>query len=261
MRKLTSKYTKEEFENKSKNIHRYKNNKPIYDYSKVIYVNSKTKVIIICPIHGEFLQIPNHHLSGSACAKCAGVGVPTQEEFIKKSKHIHKNEYGESKYDYSKTLYINASTKVNIICPNHGEFLQVANYHLRGNGCPTCKKSKGEMKILEFLTKNKIENVRNKKFNNCINILPLPFDFFLPEYNLCIEYDGELHYKLSGFKNAKERLENTKKNDKIKDKYCHNNNIYIIRIPYWNFDKIEFILKNELHNIKHILPNTLSLRE
>ncbi len=251
MRKITSKYTKEEFENKSISIHKNEFNRPKYDYSKVVYVNSKTKVIIICPYHGEFLQIPNHHLSGSGCAKCSGVGVPTQKEFINKSKIIHVDEFGKPKYDYSKTVYVNAFTKLNIICNKHGEFLQVANYHLRGNGCPICKNSKGEMKILSFLTKNKIENIRNKKFNECKYKSHLPFDFYLPKYNICIEYDGELHYKKSGYSNSEKKLSDVQRNDKIKDDFCIKNNIILIRVPYWDLNKIDYILNEKINVIKH----------
>ena len=88
-----------------------------YDYCKVEYVNNNTKVCIICPIHGEFWQTPNHHLSGQGCPKCSGNVKKTTEQFIAKAKEI----YGD-RYNYSKVKYINAKTKVCIICPTHGEF-------------------------------------------------------------------------------------------------------------------------------------------
>lgn len=243
-----TKVTTEEFIFRSKKIHidRFGNAK--YDYSKVTYINNKTKVKIICPIHGIFEQKAETHINQKiGCPKCSKVRIPTTEEFINKCKQIHTNEYGKSKYDYSKVIYINAFSKINIICPIHGTFLQVANYHLRGNGCPTCKESKGEKKLTRILISMNIVFEKWKRFKDCKNILPLPFDFYLPDYNICIEYDGELHYKQSGYRGNEKKLETTKMNDKIKDKYCYDNNINLIRIPYWDFDKIELILKKELN--------------
>lgn len=247
------KYTKEEFIIRSQSIHKDEFENPRYDYSKVVYINNKTKVKIICNKHGIFEQKPESHTNQkNGCPKCSRVAIPTTIEFVEKCKQIHKNEYGQPKYDYSKTVYTNAFSKVAIICSNHGEFLQVANYHLRGNGCPTCKDSKGEMKILSFLTQQKINKIRNKRFSDCKHKYELPFDFYLPDHNICIEYDGEFHYNLSKFRDNEIKLSNMQRNDKIKDKYCKDNNIYLIRIPYWNFDKIDDILKQELKTITQI---------
>lgn len=106
-----------------------------YGYKSTKYVNSKSKVIITCPKHGNFEQIASDHLAGSGCPKCACIGKLTTEEFIERSKKIHNN-----KYDYSKVKYKNSRTKVCIVCPEHGEFLQEPASHLRGNGCPECAK-------------------------------------------------------------------------------------------------------------------------
>jgi len=126
---MSKKITTEEFIKKAKSVHGDK-----YDYSKVDYVNNSTKISINCPIHGEFEQRPNDHLSGKGCSKCSGVCKSTTEEFILKVKAIHGN-----KYDYSKVDYANAHKKVIIICPKHGEFKQEPNSHLRSVGCPKCK--------------------------------------------------------------------------------------------------------------------------
>ena len=122
------------FIEKAKEIHGDK-----YDYSKVEYKNAKTKVCIICPEHGEFWQTPNNHLHGCGCPKCKSkkIGLLKKkniENFINESYLLHNN-----KYDYSKVEYINNSTKVCIICPEHGEFWQSPNHHLQGHGCPYCK--------------------------------------------------------------------------------------------------------------------------
>lgn len=114
-----------------------------YDYSKVIYNNSKINVIIICKKHGEFLQTPNNHLSGSDCRLCGiirgkNIRTSTTEEFIKKSKIVHND-----KYLYTKTNYILNREKVIIICRKHGEFLQIPNDHLAGKECKLCSIIKG----------------------------------------------------------------------------------------------------------------------
>ena len=127
------KYNTETFIKKAREVHGNK-----YDYSKVEYVNIKTKVCIICPEHGEFWQTPYQHLNGSGCSKCGYIirgnkNKSNINEFIKKTKEVHGD-----KYDYSKVEYVNDRTKVCIICPVHGEFWQTPNCHLNGSGCPKC---------------------------------------------------------------------------------------------------------------------------
>jgi len=113
----------------------------VYDYSKVLYVNAKTKVCIICPIHGEFFQNPDKHY-GHGCPLCgkkrrAENKTLTQKVFIERANAIH----GLGKYNYSRVIYKNLFEKVCIICSIHGEFLQTPANHLHhNNGCPTCGK-------------------------------------------------------------------------------------------------------------------------
>ena len=121
-----------------------------YDYSKVIYVNNYTKICIICPKHGEFLQTPSNHLSGQGCPKCKDDKtrerlILSKEGFIKKAREVYKedfvkkaNKIHHDKYNYSKVEYDGALTKVCVICPEHGEFWQTPNSHLNGTGCPKC---------------------------------------------------------------------------------------------------------------------------
>ena len=143
-----------DFIDKAIKIHGYK-----YDYSKVEYIDSKTKVCIICPIHGEFWQRPSKHLSGQGCKKCSYIknGIKcrkTLEQFITQSKEVHGD-----KYDYSKVKYVNGQTKVCIICPIHGEFYQTPESHLSGNGCNQCgidiTTNKLKDNLLEFIDKSK----------------------------------------------------------------------------------------------------------
>lgn len=118
------------------------NNK--YDYSKTEYVNTKTKVCIIChekdkfgKEHGEFWQSPISHINGTKCPKCSNTYRLTTDDFINQGNLIHNN-----KYNYSKANYINAKTNVKIICPIHGEFEQSPKLHLAGSGCPKCSREK-----------------------------------------------------------------------------------------------------------------------
>ena len=207
---------------KSKNIHGNK-----YDYSLVNYVNNKTKVKIICPIHGEFEQIPNGHLSGYGCSKCTNKFKLNTTIFIEKSKNIHGD-----KYDYSLVNYINQRIKIKIICPIHGEFEQQPNKHLKGCGCKKCSESKGERMIRQYLEDNNIEYLPQHKFNNCKYKNELPFDFYLPDYNICIEYNGAQHYKPVKYWGGIDTLNKIKIRDKIKKKYCLYNNIKLITIRY-----------------------------
>jgi len=138
---------KTEFITKARAVHGNK-----YDYSKVNYINSYTKVIIICPKHGEFEQRPNGHLKGYGCFKCiVEKSTFTLDEFITKARAVHGN-----KYDYSKVNYINSYTKVIIICPNHGEFNQLPYEHLRGRGCNECFKEKYRYNNGIFISKAKL---------------------------------------------------------------------------------------------------------
>ena len=170
-----------------------------YDYSKVKYINNKTKVCIICPDHGEFWQIPSDHLNGKGCPQCAGNVRYDKDTFIDKAKIIHND-----RYDYSKVEYVNAHTKVCIICPEHGEFWQTPNNHLNGNGCPLCKNRKiGNVlrdTVEDFIEKSNELN----EITNCLKILSpqqrnreilrnREIDIYIPSIKLGIEYNG-LHW-------------------------------------------------------------------
>ena len=108
------------------------NNK--YDYSKTEYKSAKDNVVVICPIHQEFSQTANTHLSGSGCPKC-GNNIRTNDEYIQKAHSKHNN-----KYDYSKTNFIDTRKKIIITCSEHGDFLQTAGDHHIPKGCPGCAK-------------------------------------------------------------------------------------------------------------------------
>lgn len=136
--------TTDEFVQKAKQVHGSK-----YDYSKTVYVKSREKVVIVCPVHGPFEQLPPSHLSGNGCPGCAREWTEehrrnlqessrasrgmTTEEWVERAKAVHGD-----RYDYSQTVYVNQRTDVTIICPKHGPFKQKADSHLRGHGCVQC---------------------------------------------------------------------------------------------------------------------------
>ena len=229
-----AKGTTKKFIEKVKKIHG-----DTYDYSLVDYKNNNTKIKIICSIHGVFEQQPKNHFQRKGCSKCAGNFKSTTEEFIERSKEIHGDAY-----DYSDVVYINAITKVKIICQEHGVFEQIPNDHLCGSGCPNCRSSKGESQIRKILKKENINFEEQKKFDECKHIRKLPFDFYLNDFNMCIEYDGMQHFESKDFFGGREGFERRQRNDKIKTEYCIKNKIRLERIKY--DENIDSIMKNLL---------------
>ena len=310
---MPKKLTQEQFIQKAQQIHDDK-----YDYSKVEYINSASKVCIVCPEHGEFWQMPYNHihnrngcpnciirkskysnkqelskilsdiygneykfnfgndfrvssyincfcykhgefrqqirylLNGISCKKClSDKKRMSLEEWIQKAQQIH-----DDKYDYSKSVYTNCRTSICIICPEHGEFWQEAGSHLDGCGCKLCRASKGEIKIKEFLDLNNIKYYNEYKFENCINPKTnkvLRFDFYLPDYNMCIEFNGIQHYKPYSFgsdKSEEAKILNLKElqyRDNLKEEYCKNNNIKLLKVPYLYIKNINCILELKIY--------------
>lgn len=148
----------DEFIKKAIKIHEDK-----YNYSKVNYINSKSKIIIICKEHGDFEQCPGDHLKGRGCPDCGKLSQKNKvcsnlNEFIEKSIKLHGN-----KYDYSKVNYINAKKKIIIICKFHGDFIQRASSHLSGNGCSECVVLLKTGNKIDFITKS--NEIHKNKYN------------------------------------------------------------------------------------------------
>lgn len=226
-----------------------------YDYSKVNYINSEVKVIISCPKHGEFEQSPVNHARGAGCMQCfrdkPSKNRKTLISFINDSKVKHGD-----KYDYSKVQYITNRIPVTIICNTcNKEFEQDPHSHLAGYGCPSCKMSIGESIIENFLINHSINFEYEKIFKDCKTETGhwLSFDFYLQDYNLCIEYDGIQHFKSIG---NDEKFQTIVKNDSIKNLYCQEKNIKLLRISYNDLYKIDIILLQVL-NIENNLKITV----
>lgn len=218
---------KEAFLERARKVHGSK-----YDYSNVNYLNQIKKVTIICPIHGQFYQEPQNHLTGSACPKCAIIDqhrlqLKGVEEFIQDSILVH----GE-KYDYSQVEYQGGKKLVKLICPKHGAFYQTPNNHQRGNGCPNCNSSKGEEQIKRFLESNQIAFIQQYTFPDLKDRRRLKCDFYLPDHKMVIEFHGRQHYEVvHSFGGIKALAENQRR-DKLKKDYMTNNNIKFLEISF-----------------------------
>jgi predicted nucleic acid-binding Zn-ribbon protein len=174
------------------------------------------------------------------CPKCGKRHKRTTKEYKQelKDKNIQVECLGE---------YKNVHTSILHRCLNCGNEWNVQPHHLlRGDSCPKCISSKGEQFIRKVLLSNNIIFKEQYRFDDCKNIRSLPFDFYLPSQNMCIEYDGEQHYQPVEAFGGKDSFCKRQENDKIKTKYCQDNNIKLLRIPYWDFDNIGNILDKEL---------------
>ena len=194
-----------------------------YDYSRVSFNGYREKVCIICPTHGEFWQNPGYHMRGGNCPKCAGSYKLTTKDFIEKARKVHGD-----RYDYSKVVYKNYSTKVCIVCPEHGEFWQVPNNHLFGAGCPTCPQSNMEGELRLILTKENISFEQEKSFPWLRFKKKLFLDFYLPDYNIAIECQGGQHFMPVGLFGGEEFYQKTIERDKAKHDLCLKHGISIL---------------------------------
>lgn len=242
-----NRYNTENFIDKVKCLYNDK-----YDYSLVKYVDGKTKIKIICPIHGIFEKSPMKHLQGQGCPKCSKTNASlknrkTYNMFVTEAQKCHGN-----KYDYSKVNYVNANNKVCIICPKHGEFWQTPHHHLNGIGCPKCKMSKLETEIISMLNENNIKYIWQYK-TKWLGRQSL--DFYLPDYNIAIECQGEQHYEKVYYRQkewndekAEAFLIQNKNRDLMKIKKCVENNVklYYFSKKYYNTNIETFIDKNNL---------------
>ncbi len=295
-----------------------------YRYDKVVYVNTKTKVIVTCPIHGDFEVTPNYHLCGVGCPKCANKhsgknGAYTTEEFIEKAKEKYGNKYSYektdlnncdengkvtitcndicidgrpfgdlkinpklfllrdfkkrnfltndffirisnfvhgNKYDYSKTDVKNLDKdgKVTIICPIHGEFKQTPYSHLRGDECILCKNTQEGIFYNQFKTLYPNIDVERQKHFDWLGKQSL--DFYLPKYNIAIEYQGRQHFEqIEKFHKNETEFKTQTNRDEVKKILCEKNGIKLI---YFTFDKkrkkfLNEVVYNKVIDLKNIM--------
>lgn len=311
------KYTQEEIIVKFRKIHGHK-----YDYSKVIYLGIFIKVIIICPVHGEFKCTPHNHLHKKGCKKCMGDKIGNLKrsninDFIQKASEFHNNKFGYDNFiykdsqtkgyvtcekhgdylvspnnhlrgkgcpqcnidrlnnnhhnkltteqfiqkakavhgnnnDYSECIYKNAHKKIKIKClkkKNHGYYYQKPNNHLNGQGCPKCRKSKGEIRLIEIFDKYNItwkDEFKLPGYN-------FEYDFYLPDHNLLIEFHGKQHYEpIKAFGGEKEFKEVLRR-DAFKRSLARDYRIPLIEIHYNQLEKLsrEQFEQLVINKIKH----------
>lgn len=236
--------TKEKFMEKAMDKFGYK-----FGYDLDGYKNLSSRIFVICSFHGSVQMTASSHLrSFTGCSKCSRnmakykkktTGM-NKEEFVKKLKEI----YGKI-YKYNSVNYKDGASFVTIECRRHGNVRLGIKRLLAGRGCKKCNISKGELRLLKWLIDNKVKFNHQHIFSDCKNIKPLPFDFFLPDFNTAIEFDGEQHYRAVRKFGGKSGFEKLQLHDNIKTSYCSNNNINLLRIKYSDIDLITNIM--DLH--------------
>ncbi len=187
----SEKKTTEQFIESARKVHGNR-----YDYSKSVYTGKQNKLIITCPEHGDFEQIPNNHYEGAGCPVC-GIKkahthfLNTTEQFIAKAKSVHGD-----KYDYSVSEYLGKDKPIKVSCPTHGIFqLKKAWHHYLGHkvGCPLCSMagtSRAEMEVASFVKAIAETKGLEVITNDRTIIKPLELDIVIPELKLAIEFDG-----------------------------------------------------------------------
>lgn len=303
---MPKKLTQEEFIACATEIHKGK-----YCYDKVVFKNMRTKVIITCPIHGDFEQLPSAHLSGQGCGKCAGKGLTT-EELIKEFRRVHGDKYGygrvgerdgngkvwiwcpkhgyfkqhpskhlagqgcrkcynehvndgrrvtfdefvrranevhNGRYQYRETELNNLHDTVEIYCPCHGWFTQIAWDHLNGHGCQHCNQSRTEKEVERLLAEMNVRFETHKKFD-WLGLQHL--DFYLTDYDIAIECQGGQHFFPVEHFGGEEEFRKTVERDKRKATLCEINGV---KLHYIRYDE------NVEEAVKRIMCNVESFAE
>lgn len=196
------------------------------------YINSSTPITHKCLIHNvEWKPIPISVLKGCGCPIChseriSDYKLKNHEQYVAELQAVNPNIIVIGKY-------IGANTSILHKCSVCGkEWNAFPGNTLKGFGCPSCNESKGEKAVRSWLEKNNIVFEQQKKFLDCRDKRPLPFDFYLPDYNAVIEYNGLQHYVAKDYFGGDATLAYTQRHDKIKEEYCKKNNIGFLCIPY-----------------------------
>jgi len=221
-----------------------------YDYSFVDYVNLKTNIKIICPIHGVFEQRPDVHLNGEGCNKCYLIARGlndrlTTKQFIEKAIELHGDVY-----DYTQTIYTKNTNYIDIICKKHGVFSQMAQAHLHGSSCQKCSliTTKPEIDLANWL--NDL-NISIKTSNRTI-LNGKELDIYIPSHNLAIEYDG-LYW------HSEKHIDKDYHINKTIE--CEKQGIHLIHIFEDEWLNKKDIVKSRLQNILGLTPNKLYARK
>jgi len=234
---MVKRLSTEEFINKVKIVHGDE-----YDYSKSVYINYRTEIIVICKNHGEFMPTPQNHLTGTGCPKCFReklkvINSLTLDQFIEKSIYIHQDNY-----DYSMVKYYNYLQPVIIICKIHGQFLQCPQHHLQGSGCDKCAQviSKKEIKWLDILGIPEQDRNINLKINSRL----IKTDAYDCITNTIYEFYGDFWHGNPQKYNLADINSNNKKtflelyeNTISREIFIKNNGYNLITIWEYDFDR------------------------
>lgn len=202
------------------------------------YINASSSILTRCTNNHLYSTTFSRFAKGVRCGECVG-GIRLDFETVRK---LIENEG----YKLHSKSYSNNTEKLLMSCNKGHKFkMNMSNFN-QGNRCPECNESKGEKRIREYLTNRNINFVEQYKFPDCKNIRPLPFDFAIfnqkDELLYLVEYDGRQHFEVANCFGGIDGFNATKTNDRIKDCYCLDNDINLIRIPYTKFNEIEQIL-------------------
>lgn len=209
------------------------------------YINSNTPILHRCKKHNiEWTITPYDVLHGKGCQQCGNEKIgekfrKSHEQYIEEIKIINPDICVIG-------TYVNTQTPILHKCLKDGYIWETtpSNILYGGCGCPQCNESSGERQIRQWLERHNIIYDFQKTFDNCRDIKLLPFDFYLPNFNVIIEYDHKQHFEPIKYFGGQKTFEYTQKHDKIKDEYCKNNGISLLRIPY--FKNVEEELNNFL---------------
>lgn len=153
-------------------------------------------------------------------------------------------EHG-NRYSYDESSYRCMNCRVTVECSIHGKWSVLANIHSRkgGSGCPMCFQSRGEESIRECLDELWLDYVQEASFEG---LGRKKFDFYVPELNLLIEYDGEQHFRPIEFFGGEPALANTVARDEEKSRWAWENKFVLMRIPYWMLDRIPYLIREQV---------------
>lgn len=184
---------------------------------------------------------PMSLMKGSGCPRCAKERrvmkrTSNIDEFIRKFQEKHGINY-----DFSEAKYVNAITKMAVICPSHGKFFMTPNDLLSGHGCPICSSSRLESEVRKILSENGIAFEEQKRFEWLRLKKPLSLDFYLPKQNIAIECQGIQHYKAIERFGGEEELVRIKNRDFIKKELCEKQGITLVY-----YSKSDILLKEGL---------------
>jgi very-short-patch-repair endonuclease len=229
------------------------------DFGLITKTKQKDRVKLKCLVegHGEFTRTVEGLLQGRGCPICGRIDRLnstriTKDDFVTRSTIIHNG-----KYNYCEVIFGDCSTisdKVKIICPVHGLFKQRVSHHMRGHGCPKCVYSKGNMKIYNYLISIGTPFKAEYKFKDCKFLRLLSFDFAIfsdesfRSIKAIIEYDGEQHFRPCSMFGGEKTFIKQQIKDAIKNQYCEDHGIPILRIPYTQFNDLESIVLGFLLN-------------